>query len=44
MVPGGVALTVVAAVAFLWPRLVAWPLGALCLWLALSLLLRAFRR
>jgi hypothetical protein len=33
----------VAAVAFLWPRLLAWPLGALCLWLALALFLRARR-
>jgi cardiolipin synthase A/B len=44
MLQGGLALTAVAAMAFLWPRLVAWPLGALCLWLALSLLLRARRR
>jgi hypothetical protein len=29
--------------AFLWPRLVAWPIGVLCFWLALSLLLRARR-
>ena len=43
MLGGGVALTAVAAVAFLWPRLVAWPLGALCFWLALSLLVRARR-
>jgi cardiolipin synthase len=41
---GGAALTAVAAIAFFWPRLVAWPLGALCFWLALSLLLRARRR
>jgi cardiolipin synthase len=43
MVQGGVALAAVAAMAFLWPRLVAWPLGVLCFWLALSLLLRARR-
>ncbi|HEY2941470.1 MAG TPA: cardiolipin synthase B, partial [Vicinamibacteria bacterium] len=44
MVQGAVALTAVAATAFLWPRLVAWPVGALCFWLALSLFLRARRR
>jgi cardiolipin synthase len=44
MVEGGMALTAVAAMALLWPRLVAWPIGVLCLWLALSLLLRARRR
>jgi cardiolipin synthase A/B len=38
---GGLALAAVAALAFLWPRVVAWPLGGACLWLALSLLLRA---
>jgi cardiolipin synthase len=41
MLVGGVALTAVAAAAFVMPRLVAWPLGALCFWLALSLLVRA---
>jgi cardiolipin synthase len=44
MVEGGMGLTAVAALALLWPRLVAWPLGVLCLWLALSLLLRSRRR
>jgi hypothetical protein len=44
MKQGGVALTAVAAMAFFWPRVVAWPLGALCFWLALSLLLRSRRR
>jgi cardiolipin synthase len=44
MVYGGAALTALAVTAFLWPRLVAWPLGGLCAWLALSLLLRARRR
>src|SRR5438445_314684 len=44
MAQGGVALTAVAAMAFLWPRLIAWPLGVLCFWLALSLLLHARRR
>jgi cardiolipin synthase len=43
MAQGAVALTALAALAFLWPRLVAWPLGVLCLWLALSLFLGARR-
>jgi len=41
---GGVFLLALAAVALLWPRIVAWPLGLLCLWLAIALLLRARRR
>lgn len=40
---GALALLVVAAVGFLWPRILAWPLGALCLWLSLALLVRALR-
>ncbi len=43
MKQGGGALTVLATVAFLWPRLLAWPLGVLCVWLALALFLRARR-
>jgi len=43
LVYGGSALGVLAVVAGLWPRLVAWPLGVLSLWLALALLLRALR-
>ena len=31
-------------VAFAWPRVLAWPLGALSLWLALALLVNALRR
>ena len=41
---GAVALMVVAFTGFVWPRVVAWPLGALCLWFALALLTRALRR
>jgi cardiolipin synthase len=44
MVKGGLVLALTAALAFAWPRLVAWPLGAVCLWLALSLLLGGRRR
>jgi cardiolipin synthase A/B len=44
MKQAGVALALVATVALLWPRLVAWPLGALCVWLALALFLRSRRR
>lgn len=44
MVQGGLALIAVAAMAFLLPRLLAWPFGVLCLWFALALLLRARRR
>ena len=41
---GAMALLVVAFVGFVWPRVLAWPAGALCLWFALALLARAFRR
>jgi cardiolipin synthase len=41
---GAVVLLVVALVGFAWPRLLAWPLGTLCLWFALALLARALRR
>jgi cardiolipin synthase A/B len=44
MVQGGLGLAAVAAMAFLWPRVVAWPVGVFCTWLALSLLLRSRRR
>ena len=32
---------IVAALGALWPRLLAWPLAALCFWLGLALLYRA---
>jgi cardiolipin synthase len=44
MAQGGLLLALLAAFAFLWPRMVAWPLGALSLWLGLALLTRALRR
>jgi cardiolipin synthase len=37
-------LFLVALVGFLWPRVLAWPLGLLCLWFSLALLARALRR
>ena len=40
---GGVILVLVALTAFAWPPLLAWPLGALSLWLAAALLVRAAR-
>jgi cardiolipin synthase len=40
---GAIVLAAVAVVAFLWPPLLAWPLGAACVWLALALVLRARR-
>jgi cardiolipin synthase A/B len=43
MVPAGTALVLLALVAALWPRLLAWPLGLLALWLGSALLLRAAR-
>ncbi len=41
---GGLLLTVLAALGFVWPRLLAWPLAAFSLWLGLALLVRAVRR
>jgi cardiolipin synthase len=43
MVNAGLGLGVLAAIAFVWPRIVAWPLGAFCAWVALALMLRARR-
>ncbi|HUG54099.1 MAG TPA: phospholipase D-like domain-containing protein [Vicinamibacteria bacterium] len=43
MAQGGSILVLLAAVAFFWPPALAWPLGALVLWLGISLLLRAAR-
>ena len=45
MIPGGVALTAVAAVAFLWPRVARLAARRLLrFWLGLSLLVRAARQ
>lgn len=41
---GGLALGALALVGFFWPRLLAWPLAALCLWFSLALIARALRR
>ena len=44
MAEGGLLLAVLAGLGFVWPRLVAWPIAAFCLWLGLALLARAARR
>jgi cardiolipin synthase len=44
MAQGGLLLAAVAGVGFVWPRLLAWPLAALSLWLGLALLVSAARR
>ena len=44
MAQGGFLLAVLAGLGFAWPRLLAWPLAALSLWLRLALLARAARR
>jgi len=44
MVQGGLLLTVTAGLGFLWPRLLAWPLAVISLWLGLTLLARSTRR
>jgi len=44
MVQGASVLGLAAVLGFLWPRLLAWPVAAICLWFSLSLLARALRR
>ena len=44
MLYGALLLSALSLVAFLWPRVLAWPAGAVGLWLALSLLLQLRRR
>jgi cardiolipin synthase A/B len=44
MMQGGLALAAVGVMGLLWPRLLAWPLGLLSLWLAAALFLRARHR
>jgi cardiolipin synthase len=44
LVPSGLLLVAVAPVAAFWPQLLAWPLGAFCLWMGLAVLARASRR
>lgn len=43
LVPGGLALVALGPIAVAWPALVAWPLGALAVWLGLAALVRALR-
>ncbi|HUY83687.1 MAG TPA: phospholipase D-like domain-containing protein [Steroidobacteraceae bacterium] len=38
------ALAAFGACAFLWPRVVAWPIAAACAWLALNLIVRQWRQ
>jgi cardiolipin synthase len=44
MAEGGLLLSLLAGVGFVWPRLLAWPLAAFSLWAGLALLARAARR
>jgi cardiolipin synthase len=44
MLYGAATLSALSLVAFLWPRVLAWPLGTASLWLAVSLLLGLRRR
>jgi cardiolipin synthase len=41
---GGALLVLIAAVGFVWPRVLAWPLSLILLWFALALLARALGR
>ncbi len=43
LIGGAVLLLVFAAVATLWPRVIAWPLAALALWIAVGLFARFVR-
>jgi hypothetical protein len=42
LAPAGLALLAIAAVALLWPRLLTVPLAVLLIWIATTLLVRAF--
>ncbi len=44
MAEGGLLLALLAAIGFLWPRLLAWPLAAFSLWMGLALLARSAHR
>ena len=41
MIPAGLVLVSLAPIAAVWPKALAWPLGALALWLGIALLIRA---
>ncbi len=41
---GGLWLALVAVIGFIWPRVLAWPLSLILLWLALALIARSLRR
>ena len=41
---GGLWLALVAAIGFVWPRVLAWPLSLILLWFALALIGRSLRR
>src|SRR5262249_37208649 len=43
MTAAAILLLVLAAVAWRWPRAVAWPLGVIGVWFAAAFLLRSFR-
>ena len=43
MIWGAILLAAVAAVLIFWPRILAYPLAALSLWLMLSLVLQAIK-
>jgi hypothetical protein len=44
LVAAALILLTTAALSFRWPRVVAWPLGALLAWIALSLVARSLQR
>lgn len=44
MAKGAGVLSIIAVLGFLWPRLLAWPLAAICLWFSVALIARALRR
>ena len=44
LLTGALILAVLAVIAFLWPRWIAWPFGTLAGWLALNLCIRNWRR
>jgi cardiolipin synthase len=44
MAQGGMILAMLSVIGFVWPRVLAWPLAALCLWFAAALLVRVYKR